>query len=76
MKKVIGWGVLGILRSTVFAITLMKTPAEISNMLTDITAQLKIYSLIVHCLFLATVMGKDNLCHLFHLHSFSWSVTF
>ena len=57
MKKVIEWGVLGILLSTVFAMTLMKTPAEINNMLTDITAQLKIYSLIVHGLFLATVMG-------------------
>lgn len=43
--------------SVIFAMTLMRTPAEISSMLTDITTQLKAYSLIVHGLFLATIAG-------------------
>lgn len=57
MKKVIGWGVLGILLVTIFAMTLMRTPAEISSLLTDVTAQLKTYCLIVHGFFLATIVG-------------------
>lgn len=57
MKKMIEWGVLGILLCAVFAMTLMRTPAEISTMLTDITAQLKTYALIVHGLFLAMIAG-------------------
>lgn len=57
MKKSILWGILGIFLSAIFVMTLMKTPAEITNMLTDITDQLKGYSLIVHGLFLATIAG-------------------
>ncbi|MCK4251350.1 hypothetical protein KAX97_07870 [candidate division WOR-3 bacterium] len=56
MKNKIKWGFLGLLLIAIFSMTLMKTPQEIAIWLTMITSQVKIYSVIMHILFLTVII--------------------
>lgn len=55
MKNRMIWGILGILLMAIFAMTMMKTPQEITITLTRVTSDLTLYSAFVHVLFLVIV---------------------
>lgn len=57
MKNKIKWIALGLLILSVFAMTFMKTPQEITNMLEEVTSGTKIFSLIAHALFLVVIVS-------------------
>lgn len=55
MKNKIAWMLVGILLAAVFLMTLMKSPAEISQMLSMVSGRLKNYALLMHTIFLAVL---------------------
>jgi hypothetical protein len=55
VKNRIKWWVLGIVLMAIFAMTMMKTPEEITTMLTRVTSELTLFSAFVHVLFLVVV---------------------
>lgn len=56
IKGSVRWVVLGILVLTVFAMTLMRTPDEIIDMLMDIVGGTRVISVVNHVLFLLVMM--------------------
>ena len=56
MKNTIKWIVLGTILLVIFSTTMMKTPEEITKILTNVTRELRLFSAFVHILFLAVVV--------------------
>ena len=56
MKNSFKWVLLGLLLTMVFIMTMMKSPEEITIMLSNVTNQLKFFSAIVHILFLVVIV--------------------
>ena len=56
MKDSIKWIVPGLLCIVIFSMTMMKSPEDITNMLTHVTAQVKTFSVITHIIFLAVIV--------------------
>ncbi len=56
MKNKVKWGVLGLLLAVIFVMTMMKSPEEITSMLSNVTAQVKTFSVITHILFLLVIV--------------------
>jgi len=55
MKNKINWIILGIILLAIFSTTMMKTPGEITKILTMVTSELRLFSAFVHMLFLAVI---------------------
>ncbi|MBW2038750.1 MAG: hypothetical protein JRI46_04025 [Deltaproteobacteria bacterium] len=56
MKNLIKWIILGLLLLSIFSMTFMRTPQQITSMLMDVSSEVKIFSFIVHLLFLAVIV--------------------
>ncbi len=58
VKNKVRWVALGLLLMVIFIMTMMKSPEEITSMLSNVTDQLRTFSAIVHIIFLVVmVMG-------------------
>lgn len=56
MKNKIKWIAVGIILMAIFAMTMMRTPGEITEMLTKVTSELTLFSALVHISFLVVVV--------------------
>ncbi len=56
MKNTVKWGVLGLLLMMIFIMTMMKSPEEITSMLSNVTDQLRTFSAIAHIIFLVVIV--------------------
>jgi len=56
MKNTIKWVALGLLLMVIFIMTMMKSPEEITNMLSNVTDQLRTFSVIAHIIFLLVMI--------------------
>ena len=56
MKNKVKWVVLGLLLMVIFIMTMMKPPEEITNMLSNVTDQLRTFSVIAHIIFLVVIV--------------------
>jgi len=65
MKNLINRIIVGLLLIAIFGMTLfVKSPEEITSMLLAITNQLKLFSVIVHIIFLAIIAAVEMFCFL------------
>lgn len=56
MKNAVKWVVLGLLLMVIFIMTMMKSPEEITSMLSNVTDQLRTFSAIAHIIFLVVMV--------------------
>ena len=56
MKNKVKWVVLGLLLMVIFIMTMMKSPEEITGMLSNVTDQLRTFSAIAHIIFLVVMV--------------------
>ena len=56
MKNTVKWVVLGLLLMVIFIMTMMKSPEEITSMLSNVTDQLRTFSAIAHIIFLVVIV--------------------
>ena len=56
MKNKVKWVVLGLLLMVIFIMTMMKSPEEITSMLSNVTDQLRTFSAIAHIIFLVVMV--------------------
>ncbi len=57
MKDGIKWIVIGLLLSAIFVLSMMKPPEAITTMLANVSAEVKLYSAIIHIVFLVVIVA-------------------